>query len=429
MFATYAYPLLSEPVYKGRALSQWYNRIGGNLPKDKTHECYDAISAIGTNAIPTCIKWMSEDGKRNRRLMGADILAKLGSQARPAIPAVIQLLRHKDKLVRWRAFVFLSENFPNEKIVQEAFIPLLHDPEKNTRYYVAEFLSDIYPEEVKKIDVFKEYPHLKELVGSAKKGMETNVPSNTILEPKNHFEAGNANSKSGKQWSEMTSMEKVRALTATSPEYQKEVLNKIIKEANVIAQEWHLKEDLPILETNLVKYYITPPMMARGMQMAGNITTSNYTYCIAAGNKFSGLIFYPKQGDKKDEADLKTKYLFPMSQNDTNAAYQLSTQYLAAIKVDVPALENDSKIEVRPWMPEGPHGQHFVPLYWIIWKSKEDKTPIATMRVLLPSREIRELYIKNGEYIHRNPIELPSSDSLLSQTNAPPSTNTPATNQ
>jgi hypothetical protein len=215
-------------------------------------------------------------------------------------------------------------------------------------------------------------------------------------------------------WAKMTSRQRLRALTFTTPAYRKAALDMIIAEANRVAEELHLPEQLPILKTNLVSSYISPPAMTKlGI---GNITTSNYVYYIAVGDKFSFLVRTHLQ---KEYSQLEKKYFWPMSRMDTNAAYQLATQFLNNASMDVKALNRNCKVTIRAFTPEGQHGSHFVPVYWISWG--KDGNPVASVELCLPTKTLRQMHVDKSRYILRKPLIIPNLNYLLSQTNQPSS--------
>ena len=107
-----------EPSYNGRLLSQWLGDkvLGGRSAGHVPHE--DAIRAMGTNAIPPLLKWISYERpfsqewsevaptvvpyavERNRPLSPAERAVRspyafgcLGAVARPAIPELTRLAR------------------------------------------------------------------------------------------------------------------------------------------------------------------------------------------------------------------------------------------------------------------------------------------------------------------------------------------------
>jgi len=223
----------------------------------------------------------------------------------------------------------------------------------------------------------------------------------------------------------MTSRQRYKTLTFTTPAYYREALRLIIEEANRVARELQLPEKLPITQTNLVEAYISPPRMSQALGTFGTVTTSNYTYYVSVANKFS---FLTRRNLQSDHEKLKAQYLWPMSRLNTNAAFQLATQLLAAASMDVKGLQRDCTVRIRALTPEGPDGKHFVPVYWITWESKrpEGMGSGASVELFEPTREIRQLHVLSPEYILRAPLEVQNLDSLLSQTNAAPQSKPPA---
>ena len=220
-------------------------------------------------------------------------------------------------------------------------------------------------------------------------------------------------------WTKLNSKQRLQALKFTTPAYRKEALRLVIEEANQVAQELNLPEQLPITKTNLIEAHIAPPRMAKiGI---GNITTSNYVYYISVGDKFSFLV---RTHLEAEYSQLQKQYLWPMSRMDTNAAYQLATQFLAAVSMDVKALNRDCDLTIRAFTPEGKNGSHFVPVYWVSWG--KDGKPIASVELFEPTKTIRQMHVNKSEYILRKPLEITNLDYLLSQTNAPVETNVPA---
>ena len=219
-------------------------------------------------------------------------------------------------------------------------------------------------------------------------------------------------------WTTMTARERYEKLNFTTPAYRKEALRLVIEEANRVAQELNLSENLPITESNLVEVFISPPSMVRlGF---GNITTSNYTYYATVGDKFSYLEKHFPDVMNKDYAELKAQYLWPMSRMDTNSAYQLATQWLAAASMDVPAIIRDCNVHVEAFTPEGKTGAHFVRLYRVYWTQKNGSSvsPAASIELFEPTKTLRQLRVNKSEYILRMPLQITNADFLLSQTNA-----------
>jgi hypothetical protein len=224
----------------------------------------------------------------------------------------------------------------------------------------------------------------------------------------------------------MTSKQRFQQLMFTTPAYRKEALRLVIEEANRVVHELNLSEPLPIVESNLVAAYIPPPGMARRLGGGlGNITTSNYTYYVSVGNKFS---FLEKKNMEQEYVQLRNQYLWPVNRMDTNAAYQAAIQSLAAASMDVKAISRDCDVHIDAYLPEGENGRHFVPVYGIHWTSKnpEVRGSVAEVKYIEPTKTICQLRVSKPEYILRKPLQITNLDYLLSQTNAPVETNTPA---
>ncbi len=131
----------------------------------------------------------------------------------------------------------------------------------------------------------------------------------------------------------------------TTPEYQKEALKVLISEANRVAQELKLSEQIPITQSNLMEVFITPPAMG----LLGTLSTSNYVYHVRLQRKFDGLEqwnlneYWRRQNEE---------YSWPVERMDTNAAAKTGTQIMTVAGADVPALNRDCTVETRATMPD-----------------------------------------------------------------------------
>ena len=164
-----------EPYYQGHSLSYWL-RV-----KDRREEVR-AIRAMGTNAIPIAIRWMSKGWKSNgyQRFPpegqiemgeGEEVLHCMGEEARPAIPALIGLTKHKDNKVRSSALtMLLNDLYPGDAIMRPVLIRLTNDPFPGIRYDAGVALADIDG----RLDDWVRAQHAKN-PGTAAAG-ETNTP-------------------------------------------------------------------------------------------------------------------------------------------------------------------------------------------------------------------------------------------------------------
>ncbi len=99
---------------------------------------------------------------------------------------------------------------------------------------------------------------------------------------------------------------------------------------------------------------------------------------------------------------------------DTNTAYQMATQWLAAIHMDVKALSRDCKarIAVSPmWSGLTELGdvpqKDFVPIYYVWWVPLENDAPgnsPASVELYLPDKGLIQLRVDDPKYILRPPL-------------------------
>ena len=92
--------------------------------------------------------------------------------------------------------------------------------------------------------------------------------------------------------------------------------------------------------------------------------------------------------------------------------------------MDVKALNRDCKLTIRVFTPEGEHGSHFVPIYWVSW-GIGDK-PVASVELFEPTKTLRQMHVNGPKYILRQPSQVTNLDFLLSQTNVVESGNVPS---
>jgi hypothetical protein len=194
-----------------------------------------------------------------------------------------------------------------------------------------------------------------------------------------------------------------RSMMFTTRAYQDEALWLILQEANRVAEQLQLPEQLPITETNIVKAFINPFGYAYVKKAVGNVTTKNYVYYVSQGNKFSYLES-PHQDElcHKFQADCT----LPTSQIDTNAALDLANKWLSAASMDVKALGRDCsvKVELDAAYVHPPVGK-FVPVYYVGWSEKSaDGKSVASVRLFLPTKALLQLRVEDPKYILRPPL-------------------------
>jgi len=192
----------------------------------------------------------------------------------------------------------------------------------------------------------------------------------------------------------------------TTKAFREEALRLIIQEANVVAKQLNLPEDLPITDADISHFFITPFGDHYAKKRIGNITTSHYWYFVAQGNKFSHLCV--ANYDKTCFA-LQDEGRYPIGLLDTKTPYQLATQWLASLSIDVKGLNHDSKprVELSPfWNGLSKLGQKpkksFVPIYFVWWKPKSEDG--AYVELFLPKKMLIQLSVEDPKYILRKEL-------------------------
>src|SRR4051812_14909837 len=130
----------------------------------------------------------------------------------------------------------------------------------------------------------------------------------------------------------------------TTPQYTQGARQLLLEEANRVAEELRLSDEvLPITKSNVKELYASPFGFSYWRKSIGVVTTSKYVYRVTRANKFNGLVV---AGYDEVCLKLKESSLLPVSQMDTNGArqaYLLATQWLAAVSMDVTGLNRECK--------------------------------------------------------------------------------------
>lgn len=197
----------------------------------------------------------------------------------------------------------------------------------------------------------------------------------------------------------------------TTELYQKAAFGLVLQEANKVAQELKLPEKLPITEADLTEVFISPFEYAYEEKSIGSVATKSYIYYISQGNKLSYL-----EGTHQNEdcRTFQSKYTLPISQVNTNEAYQLATQWLAAASMDVKTLNHDYPVivEVEHDYIQSPPGK-FVPVYDVYWPKGKQNGSVASVRLFTPTKTLLQLRVEDPKYILRQPLVFTNPASLF----------------
>ena len=204
---------------------------------------------------------------------------------------------------------------------------------------------------------------------------------------------------------ERITRENAPATSFSTNAYQREGLRLLVEEANKVAEELLLPEERPITQTALVQSYVCPFARAQVRRAVGMIATRNYAYYVTKDNKFCYL---EKTRQEDERNSWQTQYSWPMSRMDTNAAYELATQWLASVSMDVQGLNQDCQPHILVHMSKGTNNvSHFVPLYSVYWtKGAERQGSIALVKFFMPTKTLVQLRVEDARYILRRALQV-----------------------
>jgi hypothetical protein len=209
-----------------------------------------------------------------------------------------------------------------------------------------------------------------------------------------------------------------KALFSTEA-YEREALRLIVKEANQAATELQLPEKLPITEKDLARVFITKYGMTENYpRVIGNIHTHDYGYFVSVDHKLSFIEGVDQDGDS---IKWMAEYQWPVERIDTNSAFNLATQWLTAVHMDVEALNKECliRISTEAAISKGKsRSKMFVPIYTVSWRSPEKRTRtfgnVASVKLFTPTKTLMSLRVLDSKYILRAPLIFTNLNVLLS---------------
>jgi hypothetical protein len=214
-----------------------------------------------------------------------------------------------------------------------------------------------------------------------------------------------------------------------SAAYQAVVAPLMLQEAGFYAERLNLPEPLP-LTAAVAKVAVNPPLLG-GL---GHVATTNYFYSFPLRDEKPltnacgvSLVEYGKlayvmrktrfQVNGREIMDPYDEMAALPSQVDTNGAYRLATQWLAAVQVDVAALERDYKPMVvqqafcdppltleQGLNPPANAPRKLLPIFDVTWGGPEHCSPPVWVGVFGPTKELALLRMENTTYSRRPAI-------------------------
>ena len=168
------FPTADEPSYQGLSLTEWIQKYVDVEGRDagfpdierNNKKCKEALMAMGTNAIPELLSWLQTEGSppqnmivealnkvlpekhkiltaRDRNVMSFTGFRLLGKSGQPSIPALIELTKHIDPMVRIDALSCLRAVQADPQTLMPVLKRCESDPDKRMRTYAAAIIISI----------------------------------------------------------------------------------------------------------------------------------------------------------------------------------------------------------------------------------------------------------------------------------------------
>lgn len=196
----------------------------------------------------------------------------------------------------------------------------------------------------------------------------------------------------------------------------------MLGEVNFFGNRTGLQFDHPITEADVrAGSHVGPP---KTNDFSGSILTDKYFFGFGWGHLAN---FH--RNDFKSDSDRTVRErnatLSKLSSLvDTNGAYQLATNWLSAIGVDVVALNKKYNINIVQWRsrPEGlSESPVMLPVYQVEWrgspfptKTREREMAVVTLTALGTTKELVEYHMLDDSLFVRPRLQVPEPEKLLS---------------
>lgn len=206
----------------------------------------------------------------------------------------------------------------------------------------------------------------------------------------------------------------------TTPQYREAAISLMTDEANRVAQDLQLPEELPIVKASLTEAVITPFGFNYLKKGIGSVSTKNFIYYVTKNNRFNEV----NVANYDEVCTTLEIQKVPVKQLDLDGAYRLSTQWLAAASMDVEGLNRDCKahVAVSPkWNDLAQLGQkprkQFTPIYYVWWSSSQNDAEghgsVASVELFSPTKTLLQLSVADPKYILRKPVVFTNLSSLF----------------
>jgi hypothetical protein len=200
--------------------------------------------------------------------------------------------------------------------------------------------------------------------------------------------------------------------------YNREMLRLMLAEANRIAAEMKLDEQLPITVTNLTLVFLIPAGKTYGY--VGVIDTRNYAYTMDM-NEFGIVCSVIGRKGYQDLYEARRNYVWPISRFDSNRVFQAAVELMKKAGMDVDRLNRDCRVRIDFPEYKGLFSHMFSPIYTVTWSPKTktfwSENVGGGIEFIEPLRQVRSLDVKDLKYNLRKPLESANLVQLLTPEN------------
>jgi hypothetical protein len=206
-----------------------------------------------------------------------------------------------------------------------------------------------------------------------------------------------------------------------SAAYKAVALQLLLGEANHFAETLKLPTPLPIEISHLAHAYVSPPKFGLG----GSLQTTNFAFTFHEGRLHSIIRLDVLHGPEPLR-DILDRLSQQAALVDSNGAYQLATQWLAAASVDVETMvkKYPAEISQRRYAANAPREdqtlpklgkEKLVPVYDVKWRDTSQPEYIAgaiKVAVLGTSKQLLALDIGDFSFSVRPPVVVANAAEL-----------------
>ncbi|MEI8289757.1 MAG: hypothetical protein WCH99_09810 [Verrucomicrobiota bacterium] len=207
--------------------------------------------------------------------------------------------------------------------------------------------------------------------------------------------------------------------------YKAVVIQLALSEANYTADHLNLPTPHPIQMADLTQALVSAPKIKN---FGARLETTNFYFTFPDGKLFAVV----NKEKHMERFDLYPTWAKTPSLINSNGAYQQATQWLAAIDVDVGALEkkysSQMKIEQmyfwnQPGLgvvhPPGDTNKTMLPIFNVTWGEGGKTEYPVQVRILGTTKELMELHLFDSSFSRRPPLLITNAEELNNIKNPP----------